>query len=207
MYRFIQKWIPLNRCMWPSGSVRLYVQRPYPLPVLSYYFVSFGTFVGITEKDSWLLSLIPRTSVCDNLGMSLNDHLSFLLTALLNGVFTNSNWMKMAHLMRAAHSPIRCSNEGLSFSDGGCYFGCNSKVSCNEDRQGFSDDVIHIRPKATEELRSRIKTLKSNLPNFTSPLSVRSMLAPCKEIPETFILLGENSFKQSRHKIWLSWPK
>lgn len=55
--------------------------------------------------------------------------------------------------MRVIHSPIRCSNEGLSFGNGGCYFGRNSKVSCNENWQVlffFHSYVIHIRPKASE---------------------------------------------------------
>lgn len=35
------------------------------------------------------------------------------------------------------HSPIRCSDKGLSFGNGGCYFGCNSKVSCKKDNRAF----------------------------------------------------------------------
>lgn len=59
------------------------------------------------------------------------------------------------------------------------------------------DTVFQLQTKATEE----IKTLKSNLPNFTSPLSVRRMLAPWKKIPGKLILLAENTFKQRCHNI------
>ena len=51
-------------------------------------------------------------------------------------------WLKVS--MRGTHSPVRCSNEGLSFGNGGCYFGCNSKVSCNKERRHFTSCNPHV---------------------------------------------------------------
>lgn len=60
-----------------------------------------------------------------------------------------------------------------------------------------TDTVFQLLIKATEA----IETPKINLPNFTSPLSVRRMLAPWKKIPGKLILLADNTFKQRCHYI------
>lgn len=73
--------------------------------------------------------------------------------------------------------PIRRSDEGLPFSNGGCYFGCHSKVSCKSVLTESVDDVtITYWIRATEPLKN-----EGNIPNLMSPLSVRRMFAPWKE--------------------------
>lgn len=83
--------------------------------------------------------------------------------------------------------PIRRSNEGFPFRNGGCYFGCDSKVSCKSVLTESVDEVtIMYWLRGTQSLKN-----EDNVPNLTSPLSVRSMFAPWKgkKKPHKFIIL------------------